>query len=139
MVYLVEAEGAFGHRSGRGRFPPDPAWEKASGRGTVFSYTIVAQFWAFAADMCSAEQGKRLFPIIGGGSSLGAVALGIGMLGVGFSPEWTLDETPRMPKQRYGVMTRYMPQVGARGLDMMYRTATVQVTVRPNAAPVAPG
>lgn len=39
----------------------------------VFSYTIVAQFWAFAADMCSAEQGKRLFPIIGGGSSLGAV------------------------------------------------------------------
>ncbi len=40
----------------------------------VFSYTIIAQFWALAADMCSAEQGKRLFPIIGGGSSLGAVA-----------------------------------------------------------------
>jgi AAA family ATP:ADP antiporter len=39
----------------------------------VFSYTIVAQFWGLAADMCSAEQGKRLFPIIGGGSSLGAV------------------------------------------------------------------
>lgn len=55
--------------------------------------------------------------------------LGIGMLGVGFSPEWTLDETPRMPKQRYGVMTRYMPQVGARGLDMMYRTSTIQVNL----------
>jgi len=55
--------------------------------------------------------------------------LGIGMLGVGFSPEWTLDETPRMPKQRYGVMTRYMPQVGKRGLDMMYRTATIQVNL----------
>ena len=27
--------------------------------------------------------------------------LGIGFLGVGFSPKWTLDETPRMPKQRY--------------------------------------
>ncbi len=40
----------------------------------VFSYTIIAQFWGLAADMCSAEQGKRLFPIIGGGSSLGAVA-----------------------------------------------------------------
>jgi len=40
----------------------------------VFSYTIVAQFWALAADLCSDEQGKRLFPIIGGGSSLGAVA-----------------------------------------------------------------
>jgi AAA family ATP:ADP antiporter len=40
----------------------------------VFSYTVVAQFWALAADLCSAEQGKRLFPIIGGGSSIGAVA-----------------------------------------------------------------
>jgi len=55
--------------------------------------------------------------------------LGIGFLGVGFSPNWTLDETPRMPKQRYGVMTRYMPQVGSRGLDMMYRTCTIQVNL----------
>lgn len=55
--------------------------------------------------------------------------LGIGFLGVGFSPEWTLDETPRMPKRRYGVMTRYMPMVGKRGLDMMYRTATIQVNL----------
>jgi hypothetical protein len=38
----------------------------------VFSYTIVAQFWGLAADLCSDEQGKRLFPIIGAGSSLGA-------------------------------------------------------------------
>ena len=55
--------------------------------------------------------------------------LGIGFLGVGFSPNWTLEETPRMPKQRYGVMTRYMPQVGSRGLDMMYRTCTIQVNL----------
>lgn len=55
--------------------------------------------------------------------------LGIGFLGVGFSPKWRLEETPRMPKQRYGVMTRYMPLVGSRGLDMMYRTATVQVNL----------
>jgi glutamate--cysteine ligase len=55
--------------------------------------------------------------------------LGIGFLGVGFSPNWTLDETPRMPKQRYGVMTRYMPQVGSHGLDMMYRTCTIQVNL----------
>lgn len=40
----------------------------------VFSYTVVAQFWGLAADLCREEQGKRLFPIIGGGSSLGAVA-----------------------------------------------------------------
>jgi glutamate--cysteine ligase len=55
--------------------------------------------------------------------------LGIGFLGLGFSPKWTLDETPRMPKQRYAVMTRYMPMVGRRGLDMMYRTSTIQVNL----------
>ena len=55
--------------------------------------------------------------------------LRIGFLGVGFSPNWTLEETPRMPKQRYQVMTRYMPMVGKRGLDMMYRTCTIQVNL----------
>ena len=55
--------------------------------------------------------------------------LGIGFLGLGFSPKWTLAETPRMPKERYAIMTRYMPQVGSRGLDMMYRTATIQVNL----------
>ena len=34
-----------------------------------------------------------------------------------------------MPKKRYQVMTRYMPTVGSRGLDMMYRTATIQVNL----------
>lgn len=43
----------------------------------VFSYTVVAQFWALAADIYSEEQGKRLFPIIGGGASIGAVAGGL--------------------------------------------------------------
>jgi len=55
--------------------------------------------------------------------------LGIGFLGIGFSPKWTLEETPHMPKERYAVMTRYMPAVGRRGLDMMYRTATIQVNL----------
>ncbi len=40
----------------------------------VFSYTVVAQFWALAADIYTEEQGKRLFPIIGAGASIGAVA-----------------------------------------------------------------
>ena len=43
----------------------------------VFSYTVVAQFWALAADIYSDEQGKRLFPIIGAGSSIGAVVGGL--------------------------------------------------------------
>jgi glutamate--cysteine ligase len=55
--------------------------------------------------------------------------LGIGFLGIGFSPKWTLAETPVMPKQRYGIMSRYMPTRGRHGLDMMFRTATVQVNM----------
>ncbi|HEY5945629.1 MAG TPA: MFS transporter [Kofleriaceae bacterium] len=43
----------------------------------VFSYTVVAQFWALAADIYNDEQGKRLFPIIGAGSSIGAVVGGL--------------------------------------------------------------
>ena len=58
-----------------------------------------------------------------------ASELGVGMLGFGFAPNWTLDETPVMPKGRYGIMRRYMPKVGGYGLDMMFRTCTVQVNL----------
>ncbi|MGH6851209.1 MAG: glutamate--cysteine ligase, partial [Methylocella sp.] len=61
-------------------------------------------------------------------SALEAVAapLGIGFLSLGMSPKWRLCEIPLMPKQRYAIMANYMPIVGARGLEMMFRTATVQ-------------
>ena len=55
--------------------------------------------------------------------------LGIGFLTLGMSPKWTLAETPVMPKSRYAIMARYMPKVGTRGLDMMFRTATVQANL----------
>ncbi|MBO0661145.1 glutamate--cysteine ligase [Jiella sp. MQZ9-1] len=55
--------------------------------------------------------------------------LGIGFLGIGSSPSWTLAETPIMPKSRYEIMRRYMPKVGTRGLDMMLRTTTIQVNL----------
>ena len=38
----------------------------------VFSFMVVSQFWAFANDIYTEEQGKRLFPIIGIGGTLGA-------------------------------------------------------------------
>lgn len=38
----------------------------------VFNVFAVSQFWAFANDLYTEAQGKRLFPIIGVGSSLGA-------------------------------------------------------------------
>jgi glutamate--cysteine ligase len=52
--------------------------------------------------------------------------LGIGFLGLGMTPRWRRDEIPMMPKGRYKIMTAYMPKVGKYGLDMMYRTCTVQ-------------
>src|SRR6202034_1895726 len=58
-----------------------------------------------------------------------AEPLGIGFLTLGMSPKWSLAETPVMPKSRYAIMARYMPKVGTRGLDMMFRTATVQVNL----------
>jgi glutamate--cysteine ligase len=52
--------------------------------------------------------------------------IGAGCLGVGFAPTWTLAETPVMPKGRYEIMRAYMPKVGGYGLEMMFRTCTVQ-------------
>jgi AAA family ATP:ADP antiporter len=41
----------------------------------VFNMVAVAQFWAFANDVYTSERGKRLFPLVGVGATLGA-ALG---------------------------------------------------------------
>ena len=40
----------------------------------IFNVFTVAQLWAFATDLFSLEQGKRLFPLLGVGASAGAVA-----------------------------------------------------------------
>ncbi|GLK82946.1 glutamate--cysteine ligase [Ancylobacter defluvii] len=58
-----------------------------------------------------------------------ATPLGFGFLGLGMSPKWTLKQTPVMPKGRYRIMADYMPKVGTHGLDMMFRTCTVQVNL----------
>ncbi|MEW6454688.1 MAG: glutamate--cysteine ligase [Pseudomonadota bacterium] len=55
-----------------------------------------------------------------------AKPLGIGFLGMGMTPSWSRADMPTMPKGRYKIMTAYMPKVGKYGLDMMYRTCTVQ-------------
>jgi glutamate--cysteine ligase len=58
-----------------------------------------------------------------------AEPLGVGFLGLGFTPLWTRAEVPPMPKGRYGIMRRYMPTRGDHGLDMMFRSCTVQVNL----------
>ncbi len=58
-----------------------------------------------------------------------ATRLGIGFLGLGFSPVWSLEETPIMPKGRYEIMRNYMAKVGRLGRQMMFRSCTVQTNL----------
>ena len=64
-------------------------------------------------------------------TELGAASqkLGLAWLSIGLRPFGTRSDIPWMPKERYDVMRGYMPTVGTRGLDMMQRTATVQVNL----------
>jgi glutamate--cysteine ligase len=55
--------------------------------------------------------------------------LGINFMSLGMTPDWTRADMPMMPKGRYRIMTAYMPKVGTLGLDMMYRTCTVQTNL----------
>jgi AAA family ATP:ADP antiporter len=50
----------------------------------IFNVMVIAQFWAFANDLYTQDQGKRLFPLIGVGSSLGAW---VGSMRAGFLVE----------------------------------------------------
>jgi glutamate--cysteine ligase len=74
-------------------------------------------------DICE-ETGQHL-------NEVKAVAdeLGLGFLGLGFTPTWRRDDVPVMPKGRYKIMRQYMPKVGGLGLDMMFRTCTVQANL----------
>ena len=55
--------------------------------------------------------------------------LGIGFLSAGLTPDWAIDEMPVMPKKRYEIMRNYMPKKGSLGLDMMFRSTTIQVNL----------
>lgn len=58
-----------------------------------------------------------------------AADLGVAFLGLGFDPKWAVADVPRMPKDRYRIMRDYMPRVGGLGLDMMFRSCTIQVNL----------
>jgi AAA family ATP:ADP antiporter len=40
---------------------------------SIFNMMIIAQFWSFANDVYSKDEGERLFPIVGFGASVGAM------------------------------------------------------------------
>jgi AAA family ATP:ADP antiporter len=70
-----------GHAAaGRGGAPPSRPRRGSSRSGVVlhlgriFNLMIIAQFWAFANDVYTVEQGKRLFALVALGASLGAIA-----------------------------------------------------------------
>jgi glutamate--cysteine ligase len=58
-----------------------------------------------------------------------AKEIGAGFMGLGYHPTARLEDVPVMPKGRYGIMRRYMPRVGGLGLEMMFRTCTIQVNL----------
>ena len=55
--------------------------------------------------------------------------IGAGFMGIGAAPEWMHAQMPVLPKGRYQLMTEYMQKVGKYGVQMMYRTCTVQVNL----------
>lgn len=48
---------------------------------------------------------------------------------VGLNPLDSIASAPKMPKDRYGHMRAWMPQVGGKGLQMMHLTCTVQANL----------
>ncbi len=50
----------------------------------------------------------------------------IDFMGMGVLPKWKREQLNFIPKERYKIMSGYMPKVGRKGLDMMLRTSTIQ-------------
>ena len=55
--------------------------------------------------------------------------LGLSLLGLGHDPVSQIETLDWMPKSRYAIMRRYMPQKGGLGHDMMLNTTTIQVNL----------
>jgi glutamate--cysteine ligase len=55
--------------------------------------------------------------------------LGIAWCSVGFHPLARREQMPWVPKLRYAIMREYLPSLGDGALDMMQRTATIQVNL----------
>ncbi|WP_333822179.1 glutamate--cysteine ligase [Pinisolibacter sp.] len=97
--------------------------------GGAISLEPGGQFELSGAPLADVHATKREFDVHLADLHAVADPLGIRFAGLGASPKWHLTETPVMPKSRYAIMRNYMPKVGSRGLDMMFRTSTVQVNL----------
>ena len=54
-------------------------------------------------------------------------SIGITTSSIAYDPFNKLDEIPKSPKERYKIMTSEMPKGGELSLDMMYKTAGIQI------------
>ncbi len=110
-----------------GRGPSDRPL-RSRRRGAI-SIEPGGQFELSGAPLASLHETKRELDAHFDAVAAVAGPLGISFLDLGASPKWSRAETPVMPKQRYKIMSEYMPKVGALGLDMMFRTATIQANL----------
>jgi ATP:ADP antiporter, AAA family len=78
----------------------------------IFNMLVVSNFWSFANDLYSEEQGKRLFAVIGIGASIGAI---IGAF------------VPQLLHRMVGVYTLMLVAAGGLGLSIvLYRMADLR-------------
>jgi ATP:ADP antiporter, AAA family len=105
----------------------------------IFNVAAVAQFWSFAADIYTDEVGKRLFPIIGIGASVGAVAgaaiadlfIGLGpytlmlvaaaLLGVCLALTFVVHRMKNDRRAKAGEIKKEEPIGGANGFALVFK------------------
>jgi glutamate--cysteine ligase len=97
--------------------------------GGAISLEPGGQFELSGAPLATIHETKAELDVHFAGVKAAADLCGIEFLALGMNPLWRLEEIPKMPKQRYAIMAKYMPKVGSRGLDMMFRTSTVQANL----------
>lgn len=110
---------------------PVVALERTGRHGRVAQITLEpgAQFELSGEALADVHQvAEELDEHLG---ELEAVSAGLDLawLALGFHPLARQDDLPWVPKDRYAIMREYFPTRGGRGLDMMRRTATVQVNL----------
>ena len=107
----------------------------------IFSLMIVAQFWSFANDVYSKEEGERLLVIVGLGASLGAVAgarvadrliepfgvlqlmlLGAGVLGLELLLTNYIDRTERGRRPPVARVTKASAAPAVNAFAMVFKT-----------------
>jgi glutamate--cysteine ligase len=97
--------------------------------GAAISLEPGGQFELSGAPLASVHEVADEFDAHLAAVHAAAEPLGIDFLSLGMQPKWPRTAIPSMPKQRYAIMAGYMPKVGTLGLDMMFRTTTVQVNL----------